>query len=417
MLTRRNQYWTLFLTALLGTGLFAVLIWGNYRYVSRNPGGNDFLVHWVGTQAFIQEGLSPYSDETALKIQTMVYGRAAQPGEHELRVAYPLYSIFLFLPFALIQDYNLARAVWMAVLEAGLLITAFLTLRLVRWKPTPLVLALFLLFSVFWYHGLRPVILGNAVILVALAIVGILLAIRAGQDELAGILLGLITIKPHVVILFIGFICFWAAFNRRWKVILWLIISVTLLSAIAFLLIPDWPLQNLREILRYTQYSPPGTVTEALTELMPGVGSRVGTMISILVGVVTLVEWLIARKAGFRGFLWASCFTLTASQWIGIPTDPKNFVVVFPALVLTFAVWKERWGIGGTVISLISMMLFFTGIWGIALYSGGNEFITLGNPVMFFPLPLIGFCLLYWIRWWAVRPPAVWYELLIQDNA
>ncbi len=416
MVKRRNQFWTLSVIIVLGAGLFAVLIWGNNRYVSRNPGGNDFLVHWVGTQAFIQEGLSPYSDATALKIQTMVYGRAAQPGEHELRVAYPLYSIFLFLPFALIQDYNLARAVWMAVLEAGLLLTAFLTLRLVRWKPKPLLLAAFLLFSVFWYHALRPVILGNAVIPVALVIVGILLAVRAGQDELAGILLGLITIKPHVVVLFLGFVCLWAAFNRRWKIILWLVISVALLSAVALLLIPDWPMQNLREILRYTEYSPPGTVTAALTALMPGIGSRLGTVITILVGVVTLVEWVIARKATFRGFLWAACFTLTASQWIGVQTDPGNFIVVYPALALTFAVWVERWRGGGVVLSIVAMLLILVGIWVVFLNTVEYTYQPVQSPVMFFPLPLIAFLMLYWIRWWAVRPPSVWYDLLQESR-
>ncbi len=416
MVRRRNPLLPLSAAIILGAGLFAALIWGNYRFTSANSGGNDFLIPWVGTREFIQEGLSPYSDETTLSIQTMAYGQPARPEEDQLRFFYPLYSILLFIPFALIEDFALARAVWMAVLELSLILAAFLLLRLVRWRPRPIVLAVYLFFSVFWYHALHPVILGDAAILIGLGIVGILLAIRAGQDELAGILLGLVSIMPHVVVLFLVFIIFWAAANRRWKIIGWLLITLALLSAVGFLLVPGWLGQNLRQILRYAINGPADTLTGALTVVMPGIGSRLGPILSILIGVVTLVEWVIARKANFRGFLWAACFTLTASQWIGIPTAPKNFIIIIPALVLTFAVWVERWRSGGVVLSIVTMLLILGGIWGVALNANGIPFSRIDSPAMFFPLPLIAFFLLYWIRWWAVKPPAVWYELLIQEN-
>ncbi len=416
MVKRKNPLWTFIAIAVASGGLFAVLIWGNYRYAQRNPGGTDFLVHWVGTRGFITDGISPYSDEAALRIQTMVYGRAAQPGEHELRVAYPLYSMLLFLPFALIKDFVMARAVWMAVLEVALIALAFLSLRLVRWKPKPIVLAVFMLFAVFWYHAFRPLILGNAVILVSLCLVAVLLAIRSNQDELAGVLLGFSTIKPQVVLLFIGFIIFWSIFNRRWKIIAWLGITVAILTGIGILLIPDWIVQNLREVLRYPGYNPPGTVSSALAAIMPNVGTRLGFIVPILVGLVTVVEWIIARKANFSGFLWAACLTLTASLWIGLQTDPGNFIVAFPALVLTFAVWSERWRGGGVALSIIAMLVIFAGIWAIFLKTVEYTYQPVQSPVMFFPLPLIAFILLYWVRWWAVKPPQVWYELLAEEN-
>ncbi len=416
LISRRNPFLTFIAVTILGVGLFSTLAWGNYRFASKNPGGNDFLVHWVGAREFIQEGHSPYSDETALKIQNMVYGRAARPDENKFRVAYPLYSLLLFLPFALIRDYTLARAVWMAVLESGLIVLAFLSLRITRWKPKPVFLTMFLLFSVFWYHGLAPVILGSPVILISLGMVGVLLAIRAGQDELAGILLGLITIKPLAAALFIGFIVVWGVFNRRWKMILWLFIVIVMLSAIGLLLIPDWPKQNLREILRYYPSIKMTSLPEALAELMPGVGSRIGAVLSILVGVITLVEWVIARKAHFRGFLWAACFTLTASQWIGIPTDPVNFVVIFPALVLAFSFLVERWRGGGIVVSIITMLLLFIGIWAVYLNNLQIDKPFMQNPILFLPLPFIAFLLLFWVRWWAIKPPSVWYDLLVKER-
>jgi hypothetical protein len=82
--------------------ILALLTWGNYQYVRQNPGGNDFLPRWLGTRLLVFQGLSPYSDETALEIQKMAYGRPVRAGEDEMRMAYPLYSIVLFLPYAII---------------------------------------------------------------------------------------------------------------------------------------------------------------------------------------------------------------------------------------------------------------------------------------------------------------------------
>jgi hypothetical protein len=416
LVKRRNPLWTFTAVIIAGGGLFTVLIWGNYRYAQKNPGGTDFLVHWVGTRGFITNGTSPYSDQAALNIQTMVYGRAAKVGEHQLRVAYPLYSILLFLPFALIKDYVMARAFWMAVLEVALIGLAFLSLRLVRWKPKPIILGIFILFSVFWYHAFRPLILGNAVILIAVAIVAVVLAIRSKQDELAGVLLAFSTIKPQVVILFIGYIVFWSIFKRRWKILAWLAITLAILTGIGILLIPDWIVQNLREILRYPGYNPPGTVSAALAALMPNIGKRLGFIIPILVGLVTLVEWIISLKSDFRGFVWTTCLTLTASLWIGIQTDPGNFIVAFPALVLAFAMWVERWRTAGAILSIISMAAIFVGIWALFLKTVEYTYQPVQSPVMFFPLPLIAFILLYWVRWWAIKPPQVWFELLAEEN-
>jgi len=77
-----------------------------FNYASLNPGGNDFLVHWMGTRSYITEGISPYSDEVALRIQNMVYGRPALPGEHELRVAIRCIRRHSFLPFAFNRDFT-----------------------------------------------------------------------------------------------------------------------------------------------------------------------------------------------------------------------------------------------------------------------------------------------------------------------
>lgn len=407
--TRQRIILALILAAAILIGL-AAITWGNYNYAMSNPGGNDFLVHWMGTRSLIKDGISPYSDEVAVKIQTFAYGHAAQPGEHELRVAYPLYSTALFAPFALINDFTLARAVWMTVLEVGLILGVFLSLRTLRWKPTPLMLALLLLFAIFWYHGLRPLINGNAVILVMLGLVGGFLAIKNNADELAGVLFAFTTIKPQVVVLVLAFVFFWGMVNRRYRLVGWMAGTVFLLAVSAALIVPDWIVQNLREVMLYPGYNPPGTPGAAFASWWPAFGQRLGWALTGIMAVLVAMEWWFNRKADFKGFLWTACLTLTASQWIGIQTDPGNFVVLFPALILVFGLWSERWKLGGTVAVFVSMLILMVGLWTLFLATITRAGQPIQSPLMFFPLPAFLFIGLYWVRWWAVRPTSLWIE-------
>jgi hypothetical protein len=405
-----QRFW--FIPALLVVGILAGVTWGNYRFAQENPGGNDFLVHWVGTRALVFEGASPYSDEVAERIQTLAYGRPARAGEHELRVAYPLYSSFLFLPFAVIAEYNLARAIWMTALQVGLVLLAIYSLQLTGWRPGFWVLPLYFLFALFWYHGLRPVINGNIVVWVAVLLAGAFLSLRTGKDELAGILLALSTIKPQVVAIPILFILVWTVSHRRWRTLAWMAITIVLLSASMALFLPGWPLQNLREVLLYPEYNPPGTPGAAFAEWWPGIGRQLGWLLTAMMGIVLLLEWASARGRDFRWFLWSASLTLVASQWVGIQTDPGNFIVLFIPLVLVFAVWEERWGPRGRWVIIGVMLVLFLGLWAIFLRTVVDAGQPLQHPIMFFPLPLFLLLGLYWVRWWAIRPSRLLVEAL-----
>ena len=414
MRSARSNIAQIVILVALGVGLFAALTYANYQYSKSSPGGNDFLVHWVGTRSLITEGLNPYSDEVALRIQTFAYGRPARPGEHELRVAYPLYSVLLFLPFSLVSDFTLARALWMTVLEIGLVMLTILSMRLVRWKVGPLMLGFLILFSLLWYHGLRPLINGNAVILVALMIVGGFLALKNGADELAGVLFAFSSIKPQIVILLLAFVFLWALSRGRTRVIGWMVGTVFLLAASAALLIPDWIVHNLREVIAYPAYNPPGTPRAAFMEWWPAWGSRVGWALTGIMALTLLVEWFAQRKADFRGFLWTACLTLVVSQWIGIQTDPGNFVVLIPVMCLAFSQLDERWKTGGRVFIIVNLLLLFGLIWYIFLNTLEVGDQPVQSAVMFFPLPGYLLLMLYWVKWWAVQPPTVWYDTVGQ---
>jgi len=383
--------------------IFALLTFANFQYAKQNPGGNDFLVHWMGTRNFLTTGTSPYSDDTALKIQTIAYGRAAQAGEHQLRVAYPLYSIIIFAPFAAVSDFTLARALWMSLLELCLFGIVFYSLRLTFWTPKAWLIGLFLVFTLFSYHGMRPLINGNAVILVTFLMVLILLTIRGKHDEIAGIMLAMITIKPQNALLFLVFILFWAFMNKRYKLITWFTATMVVLVGFSFLLIPDWLTQNIKEVVLYPSYNPDGTVGAVLKTAWGAIGERISMVISFILLVILLAEWWISRFATTKKFLWVVFLTLAISQWIGIQTDPGNFILLYPGMFYCFFMIADRWGKSANRFFIIFMALVGAGIWVIFLATLQKGYQPVQSSAMFFPMPIICFILLYWVRWWVVK--------------
>lgn len=400
----KNKWIIVFVVTFIVLGL---MTFANYQFAKSNPGGTDFLVHWMGARNFFETGTSPYSDDTALKIQTMVYGRAAQAGEHELRVAYPLYSMFFFAPFALIANFTLARAFWMTLLEVCIIGIAIFSLQLTYWKPKPWLFGALMLFTIVSYNGARPLINGNAIIVVTALLVLSLLLIRDGKDEFAGILLAISTIKPQNVILLIAFLFIWAIFNKRYRIIGYFLGSMVVLMGFSFLLIPDWIIQNFREVLRYPSYNPPGTVGAVMISWWGGIGQRLSIGISALLILLLGFEWWKGRNSTNRYFIWVSLLTIAVSQWIGIQTDPGNFILLYPAIFFCLEMISGRWKKKADLFIFILLSVITVGIWGIFLATVQKSYQPIQNSVLFFPLPAIVFALLYWVRWWVISSKKV----------
>ncbi len=412
---RRNRTWLLVLVILLSVVTLVGLTRINLSISQQLKPGNDFLSHWVSLRTFLRDGTNPYGDGAAQLAQQQAYSRLARPGENPLRITSPLYSIVVYLPFVLIPQFAMAQAIWMTALELGLVGLALLSVRLAGWRPGLLGMVIFGLFSLVWFHALYPLFNGDIIILLALAFAGAIAAIKSGLDEVAGMLLAITTIQLPVFALALIFILIWAGVHQRWRIVTWLFGVWFILFAFALLLMPSWPLEMVRQIVNPAAQHPISSLQSALAFWLPAMGRRLGWAITALVGMILVVEWFIFHRAEFRGFYWAVCLTLMLSQWVGLSTGPQNFIILLPALALVFAILEERWPRGGRAISILSMAALLFGLW--ALYYNG---IGAGRPqpnlTLFLPLPAYLLVMMYWVRWWAVRPPTVWFDLIYEQE-
>jgi hypothetical protein len=166
-------------------------------------------------------------------------------------------------------------------------------------------------------------------------------------------------------------------------------------------------------LISHISYHPALTPGGILASWWPAIGPRLGWALTGLMLVVLLLEWRDVRHKDFRHLLWTSSLTLVGTPLLGIPVIPQDYVMLFFPLVFFISMLAERWSRPGRwgVAGLVLLAIFF-GFWIIAAgpFLPGSPAALAGVLALVFPaLLVIG---LYWMRWWAIRPPRTWSDSL-----
>jgi hypothetical protein len=375
------------------------LVWVNYHFTDGENGGNDFAVYWNSARTVLYDNATPYGELASAKSQNTIFGIARRAGDPPSLLDLPFHIEVLVFPFAIINNYHLARALWLTFLEISIVCTVFLCFRFLHWKPNPVVGTGIILFSIFSIHGLWAVILGNAVILAGLLIAGAILALREDQDELAGILLALSTFKFLSIGLFLIFILLWALIKRRKRLFIPFVMTLCILIVLSLFFFPNWLLPYARAIFANLKFGDWLTPAKIFREELPYFGEKLGWIFSGLLAIALVVEWWLAAKNDFVRILWTGALTLAITPLLGLPTYPQNYMVLIIPLIISLSIISDRWRSSDKVVINGILIILFVGIWGIAIYASDAK------SALFFPLPVSVICLLYWIRWWAVSSP------------
>jgi hypothetical protein len=380
------------------------LTWINYQFATQNPGGNDFLARWNGAHEWLINGNNPYSDQVSEVAQRMIYGHLANAskGEDVAHFVYPLYSMIFFAPFAL-MEYTLARAVWMTVLEIVVVTLSFVSLRLTNWKLKPLSLVGILLFSILWYVSIRTIILGQFSGINALLMVSGLLCIKNDRDNLGGVMLALSTSKPQMSYLLILFVFIWAIRSGRQRIWASFMISMGLMISVGWLLLPGWPIDWIRQMLNYPEYTDRiGSIVSILAGITPGIREPLTTALMAAFYLYVVFEWIRTRGNDIHAFLWTAYITMVITNFVAYRTATPHYIALIPTLFLILKIVTERWGSIGRWFVGILMFVLFVGLWTLFIVTlkGNDE-----QAVMYLPIPIITLLGLWWVRWWAVKPP------------
>jgi hypothetical protein len=339
----------------------AGMVWSNLQFSYWEFGGSDFYVNWFGTRTLIVDGTSPYSDVVMSETQEFITGKTMVINAEGSVISTPLYAIVLTLPFAMIEDFVVARTLWIFSQQLALIVLTLVLLKITKWQPKLWEFSL-LFVGVFLSHfAIIAYLSGNMIILTSLLLVLSLGAIKVERDEIAGGLLALTTFQPQVFVFTILFILLWSITNKRRLVLIWFFGSVFILISIGLLLVPAWPLQYLQILVKFLEYFPYLSPGGVITERWPGIGVQLSVIITLLTVLILIIEWWLARAKEYRWFLWTTCLTLVLTRLIGIPVHPiHNFVLIIP-LLLVFSIVQERWNKAGGWLIVIFIIIFLGG--------------------------------------------------------
>ncbi len=317
------------------------------QYANTRPHGrfrailDDIYPRWVGTRELLLHGKNPYSAEVSHEIQMGFYGHPIEQTYDkpmfeiidEQRFAYPIYVTFLLAPtvHAEFQDLRAWALMALVTLTAT---GAWLWMSVLRWRPPRLLgmaLALFMLASPQITQGLKLRQLG---LLVAFLLALGCWCITRESYYVAGAVLALATIKPHMVLLLLTWLALWTLgdWRKRWPLAAGFCGTLALLIGAGVLLVPSWPLDFLKGVVAYSKYFP----TTSLVRLI--LGNWIGGAVSLLVVMALLWAAWRNRKAASDSpeFVRMLVLFLLATSLVLPLMVPSNQVLLFlPFLALT----------------------------------------------------------------------------------
>jgi hypothetical protein len=227
---------------------------------------SDFYHYWYGTRELFRGG-DPYDPQTARAIETQLYGRPIDrdnPNERldEQRFSYPAYVGFLIAPLIALP-FLAAQIIFAIILTLGTLASVPLWRDALGLKFSRSEMSIILIMVLSSY----PVQEGLSLQQVSVLVMGLLAAAGAcwskGRLVAAGILLGLASVKPHVIVLFVILAAIWAFrdWRRRKAIVFSFLMTVGVLAFGAELLLPSWPLRWLGVVGAFLHDTSPGLLS------------------------------------------------------------------------------------------------------------------------------------------------------------
>jgi hypothetical protein len=347
MPTQSKRVLTLCLLIALGTGyyFFGLLIpasrvgntarglGGGYGY------GNDFYPIWLTTRG-LPRAVDPYAPSTERGIEVGLYGRPldrTKPSDAAVNYrgfSYPIYTDILAAPVALLSFHGvqIALSVLLPLLTAGGVACWFYALGL---DASPLWLASTVLPAIFNGPVLEGIYALQPTLVVAALIAGAMAALRRGRLALAGILLALASIKPHLILPLILWLLLWTLSDwrdrKRFAISFAACMGALLLAS--HLVLPEWWLSWWHNLPAYRQYTTP-----PLAELVLGRG--LGRLLGLaMVGLAALAaaRWRRA-SADSSNFQLLSAFILLITV-IGLSSSIAVYdqILILPALLWLYS--------------------------------------------------------------------------------
>jgi hypothetical protein len=194
----------------------------------------------------------------------------------------------------------------------------------------------------------------------------------------------------------------------RYRILAGFLMTITLLAAISLLVFPSWPMQFLVNGINEWRAQVLPSTFRSLENWFPGIGIRLAQGLRAIAIAVLFFEWQAVRGKGSHWLYWTMSLTAVLTPYFGMKYAPGWTAFSLPAVILVLSVMGQRWGVLGRLAAVFIALLLLAGLW--AAHLAGL------NAIFLFGYPLLMAVLLYWVRWWATRPPRLWMDMVSQGR-
>jgi len=233
---------------------------------------HDFVEYWTAAHLLLA-GKNPYSLSEMFKMQQALGWRDSIP----LMFLSPPWSLSILAPLGLAKSYAIAWVGWVTILTIAVAFSSRLLMDLyfgdVRIPEISDTTLNRCLFAFTFYPVLLCLKFAQTAPLMLLGVAGFLHFESKRRPVVAGTLLSITLIKPHLLYLVWLAVLFWSWQQRRWKTVASAVGFTTLLTAIVLLLDPQvcrhyWELASGPYLQAY-----PSGIAALVRKLLGGVGT------------------------------------------------------------------------------------------------------------------------------------------------
>lgn len=326
-------------------------------------GENDFLRYWTASKILMKGG-NPYDANELLQLQATIRPHLAEQ-VGVVQAWNPPWLMLLFSPLTLF-NLSIATRLWIFTSTSLTILALYLLWEMV-FEPSDRKGLILTLGAGFLYSNtMSMVYLGQISSLLLIGLVFFIWCLDRKYYLWAGVGLLLLTIKPHITYLVLLVIFIWVIRQRRWRVIIGLLMSALISMIIVWLIFPGWLSAYIETLftLPYTQLYT--STLGSFFESVLGVG-----FIKYIGLLLIPLAFPLARYVDKAGWLTA----LNLALIISIPLAPYGFnfdhVLLLPAVVQMISWIRNKelptnyaWAIGlGLVIDYL-LVVYMTNLAG-----------------------------------------------------
>jgi hypothetical protein len=366
---------------------------------------DNYLIHSALSKILVFNGISPYSQNISLILENYFSTRDIVVQTTAVVYQLPIYHLFLYLPFSFIQDPKLAFSIWETINQ---LLYAFCILKLANifgWNLNLRKKVFLIGAGLASYFTFLNIFSANTAILQLFFLIAGIKEHKFGRHIGSGFLLGLSTVDPFNFFLPLAILFLFMLRNEQFGSVIWTSIAIILYSLIGIIFDSTWFLKMIKNIFLDGSFYPLMSYGQAVKFWKPDM--ILGELVNVIPIIITIwltLEFARIPKNSFENLFWILSLTICLNPIFIMRNSTYASILFTIPIVFVLFLW-EKHSSGYLNKGIYLLLLLISVIYPlIHIYIGGLSWSKLNYFSNNLIVSLFLIFVIYWVRWWVVKP-------------